>query len=139
MNELTKFLVESILAEAETGITVLIPGGFKPPHGGHLDLVKRYASQPNVTEVKILVGPESRDGVTREDSIAIWKLLTGGLQNVSVTSVNENSPLLAAYKFIETAKPGTYALGSSGKDKDYQRVATFVNGHKPDLSMQEQV
>ena len=44
MNSLTKYLVEGILAEEKQGIVVLLPGGFKPPHGGHLDLAKRYAA-----------------------------------------------------------------------------------------------
>ena len=57
MNKLTKYLVEGILQEAETGIIVLLPGGFKPPHGGHLELAKRYATQPNVSKVEILIGP----------------------------------------------------------------------------------
>jgi hypothetical protein len=131
MNELTKFLVESVLAEAELGIIVLLPGGFKPPHGGHLDLVKRYATQPNVSEVKILIGPKDREGITRNDSLAVWKLLLGGISGVSVNSVNEDNPLLAAYKFIETAKPGNYALASSDKEEDYSRVKKFVDGHAP--------
>ena len=129
MNKLTKYLVEGILQEAETGIIVLLPGGFKPPHGGHLDLAKRYASQPNVSEVKILVGPKERDGITRDQSIAVWKALLVGTTGITVQSVAEDNPLLAAYKFIETAKPGTYALGASSKGDDYVRVKKFVDGH----------
>lgn len=129
MNKLTKYLVEGILQEAETGITVLLPGGFKPPHGGHLDLAKRYASQPNVSEVKILIGPKERDGITRDQSIAVWKALLVGTTKIVVQSVSEDNPLLAAYKFIETAKPGTYALGASSKGADYARVKSFVGGH----------
>ena len=129
MNKLTKYLVESILQEAETGIIVLLPGGFKPPLGGHLDLAKRYASQPNVSEVKILIGPKEREGITRDQSIAVWKALLVGTRGITVQSVAEDNPLLAAYKFIETAKPGTYALGASSKGDDYVRVKKFVEGH----------
>ena len=70
MNELTKYLVESLLTEAEEGIIVLLPGGFKPPHGGHLELAKRYASQPNVIRVEVLVGPKERDGITRDQRLS---------------------------------------------------------------------
>ena len=129
MNKLTKYLVEGILEEAETGIIVLLPGGFKPPHGGHLDLAKRYASQPNVSEVKILIGPKERDGITRDQSIAVWKALLVGTAGITVQSVAEDNPLLAAYKFIETAKPGTYTLAASSKGADYTRVKSFVGGH----------
>jgi len=131
MNELTKFLVESILTEAPAGITVLLPGGFKPPHGGHLALAQLYASQPNVSQVKILIGPKERDGYTREQSMAVWKKLLLGSPNITVEPVAENNPLLGAYKFIETAKPGTYALAASSKGDDYARVKQFVDGHGP--------
>ena len=129
MNELTKYLVEGILAEVETGITVLLPGGFKPPHGGHLDLAKRYASQPNVNKVEILIGPKERDGTTRDQSIRVWKALLVGIPNIIVKSVQEDNPLLAAYKYIETAEPGSYALAASSKGEDYERVKKFVQGH----------
>ena len=129
MNSLTKYLIEGILAEEKQGIVVLLPGGFKPPHGGHLDLAKRYAAAPNVSQVIILVGPEAREGITREISISVWKDLLGGVSNVKVQATSENSPLGAAYKYIENAKPGAYALASSGKGDDYKRVQQFVASH----------
>ena len=129
MNDLTKFLVEGILQEAENGVIVLLPGGFKPPHGGHLDLAKRYAAQPNVSEVQILIGPKERDGITREQSMAVWKALLVGTTNITVHKIDEDNPLLASYKYIETAKPGTYALAASSKGEDYERVKKFVAGH----------
>lgn len=129
MNDLTKYLVEGILQEAEIGIVVLLPGGFKPPHGGHLELALTYSKLPNVSEVKILVGPKEREGITREQSIAVWNELLIGARNITVQKVAEDNPLLASYKYIETAKPGTYALAASSKGEDYERVKKFVQGH----------
>ena len=129
MNKLTKYLVEGILQGAETGITVLLPGGFKPPHGGHLELALTYSKLPNVSEVKILVGPKEREGITREQSIVVWNELLIGARNITVQKVAEDNPLLAAYKYIETAEPGTYALAASSKGEDYERVKKFVQGH----------
>lgn len=129
MNDLTKYLVEGILQEAETGITVLLPGGFKPPHGGHLDLAIKYSKQPNVISVNILIGPKERDGITRKQSVAVWNELLVGTSNIIVTEVAEDNPLLAAYKYIEKAKPGIYALAASNKGEDYVRVKKFVQGH----------
>lgn len=131
MSELSKFLVESILNEAQDGVIVLLPGGFKPPHGGHLDLALKYNALPQVSEVRILIGPKGRDGITREQSVAIWKLLLGGKPTIKVESVAEDNPLLAAYKYVENAKPGTYALAASSKGEDYVRVQKFVQGHQP--------
>ena len=57
MSLLSQYLVDGILNEEKDGIIVLLPGGFKPPHIGHFELAKRYASLPNVQEVRILIGP----------------------------------------------------------------------------------
>ena len=131
MNSLTKYLVEGVLAEVEAGITVLLPGGFKPPHGGHLELAKRYAAEPSVSKVEILIGPKEREGITRDQSAKVWKLLLAGKSNIIVKQVAEDNPLAAAYKYIEKAKPGTYALAASSKGEDYTRVKNFVAGHAP--------
>lgn len=129
MSLLSQYLVDGILNEEKDGIIVLLPGGFKPPHIGHFELAKRYASLPNVQEVRILIGPKPRNGITREQSVAVWQKLLQGSNNISVQSVAEDNPLLAAYRYIETAKSGTYALAASNKGEDYTRVSKFVAGH----------
>lgn len=134
MSKLSQYLVEGILKEVEDGITVLLPGGFKPPHEGHYQLAKGYAEMPQVKEVVILIGPKDRDGITVEDSQKIWKMLIGGDQVIRVEKSKYPSPLLTAYKFIENdAKPGqSYALGSSSKGSDYDRIRGFVDQHQKD-------
>lgn len=132
MNELTKYLVDGILKEVDDGITVMLPGGFKPPHQGHLMLAKGYAELPQVKNVVILIGPKDRDGITVEDSEAIWKMLIGSTPNITVQRSKYPSPLLTAYKYIEEeAEAGqAYALGSSSKGDDYDRIRGFVDGHQ---------
>jgi len=132
MNTLANYLVEQILTELSQGVIVMLPGGFKPPHIGHIELAKRYASQPNVSEVRILIGPKERDGITMQQSMEIWKLLLGGVSNIKVEQAPNDNPMRAAYEYIETAEPGTYTLGSSSKGKDYDRVKMFVAGHAPE-------
>jgi len=129
MNKLSNFLVEQLLRELNQGVTVMLPGGFKPPHAGHLQLAKKYASLPNVSEVTILIGPKEREGITMKQSMDIWRLLLGGASGIKVEQAPNDNPMRAAYEFIEQAAPGTYALGSSSKGKDYDRVKMFVAGH----------
>lgn len=129
MNKLSNYLVEELLKELNQGVTVMLPGGFKPPHAGHLQLAKKYASLPNVSEVTILIGPKEREGVTMKQSMDIWRLLLGGVSGIKVEQAPNDNPMRAAYEFIEQAAPGTYALGSSSKGKDYDRVKMFVAGH----------
>ena len=134
MNDLSKFLVDSILNEAEEGITVMLPGGFKPPHEGHLMLAKGYEDMPQVKEVVILIGPKERDGITLEDSEKIWEKLLVGTKKIRVERSKYPSPLLTAYKYIEEkGQPGeSYALGSSSKGSDYDRIRGFVDQHQDD-------
>ena len=129
MSSLSNFIVESLLREMEEQTIVLFPGGFKPPHGGHYELALRYSEQPTVQQVIVLIGPEPRDGFTRDQSIAVWRELTKGNNKILIQKTEVNSPLAAAYKFIETARPGTYTLAASSKGDDYKRVQQFVAGH----------
>ncbi len=128
MNSLAQYLIESLLKETK-GVTVLLPGGFKPPHAGHLELVMTYYSLPQVSEVVILIGPSPRDGITRDQSIKIWNMLLKDVPNVKIQPTDVESPLAAAYKFIEKASSGAYALASSTKGEDYTRVKKFVQDH----------
>jgi hypothetical protein len=110
------------------GITVLIPGGFKPPHAGHLDLVNKYAAYPEVDEVRVLVGPSERDGINRAQSLKVWEALPTH-PKVKVIPVNTDNPMVAAYESVLNLPPnakGTYALGSSSKGEDAIRSKQFV-------------
>ena len=107
--------------------TVLFPGGFKPLTGAHLALAQRYAESPNVERVIMLIGPKERDGVSREDSIEIFKLLNNN-SNIYIQSTDFNSPIMAAYEFLFALPPddqGTYAMAASRKGDDYARTMSF--------------
>jgi hypothetical protein len=104
-------------------------------HIGHVDLVRRYATHPDVKEVKVLIGPGVRNGITQKESLQIAKELLKPFKNVSVESVTYPSPILTAYKYMENAKPGAYAMAGVKKgkdDEDYKRVLKFVKDFQPD-------
>ena len=78
MNELTKFLVESVIGtefdKPKTSVA-LFGGGFKPPTKGHLEVVNQGIKQnPEVSKVKILVGGGERNGFTQDQAVKIWNL-----------------------------------------------------------------
>lgn len=132
MNRFTKDIMESLLNENTEGITVMLPGGFKPPHEGHLMLAKGYEKLPQVQKVVILIGPKDREGITAQDSEVIWKALLGATPNIEVRVSKYPSPLLTAYKFIEddSTEGDIIALGSSSKGSDYDRIRSFVDQHQ---------
>ncbi len=129
--------------ESKGKIVALIPGKFKPPHKGHLNMVKHYASVSD--SVKILVSPlarKSSDGSVEfdaEDSIAVWNiyLRDSGLSNVEVMRSPKTSPVGAAFDFVENqfdkpewAQPGdSIILGASTKGGDEARFAGNVQSH----------
>ena len=109
-------------------VTVLFPGGFKPITGAHMALAQRYAQNPSVDKVIMLIGPKERDGITRDTSIKMFNLLNRN-NNIEIQSTDFNSPIMAAYEYLfslpEDAQ-GQFALAASEKDEDYVRVKTFL-------------
>ena len=114
-------------------VTVLFPGGFKPITGAHMALAQRYAENPAVDKVIMLIGPKERandlgDKFTREQSIQIFKLLNRN-NNIEIQPTTHNSPITAAYEYLfdlpEDDK-GQYAIASSEKEEDYVRTKDFI-------------
>jgi cytidyltransferase-like protein len=113
----------------------LVPGAFKPPHRGHLEMVQHYAEMAD--QVVIMISPLSRKtpsgkAIGFEASKAIWEIYLRdvGLQDkVSVICSPVNSPVLATYQFVENksdspefAQPGDIVLpGCSTKGGDQSR------------------
>ena len=110
-------------------VTVLFPGGFKPITGAHMHLANEYANHPAVSKVIMLIGPNSRDGVTREKSIDIFRLLNDN-PKIEIQETPFPSPILAAYEYLFALPAdtvGNYALAASNKDDDYVRVKGFIS------------
>ena len=109
-------------------VTVLFPGGFKPITGAHMALAQRYAQNPNVDKVIMLIGPKERDGITRDTSIKMFNLLNKNT-NIEIQPTNFNSPIMAAYEYLfelPEDTQGRFALAASEKDDDYVRVKSFL-------------
>jgi hypothetical protein len=109
-------------------VTVLFPGGFKPITGAHMALAQRYAQNPSVKKVIMLIGPKERDGITRDTSIKMFNLLNRN-SNIEIQPTNFNSPIMAAYEYLfelPEDTQGQFALAASEKDDDYVRVKSFL-------------
>jgi len=101
MNLLAKSLVRPILEEKQPGIA-LIPGGFKPPTLGHFYLANEIAKRPEVEETIVLIGHKDRDGITKDQSLAIWNIYKKYLPpNVSIEISDSPSPVSDVYSFIK--------------------------------------
>tara|TARA_B100001094_G_scaffold227665_1_gene222197 strand:+ start:3676 stop:5754 length:2079 start_codon:yes stop_codon:yes gene_type:complete len=110
----------------------VVPGAFKPPHKGHLDMVRKYAA--GADEVVVIISKPTKQGrylpdgteITSEDSLKIWQTLAAGLSNVRIEASKEHaSPVTAAYDFVGDKGPlntgDKVILGASTKDDDWKR------------------
>ena len=141
--------IEELIIELEDedgdpvgGRTVaIIPGAFKPPHLGHLDMVRQYAEQAD--EVIVLISSPLRASrvilgqpISTRKSVEIWEMLLddAGIPDVKLEVSPKPSPVAATYDYIDEnspLEPGTkIILGASQKGGDFKRwrsAAKYVN------------
>jgi len=123
----------------------IVPGAFKPPHMGHVDMVEQYANKAD--RVIILISAPTKNGrklpngkeITADHSRQIWNLFVGANPKVEVYESSHASPINAAYEISGKAgqrekvaeKMGmdpisagdTIILGASNKGGDAKRWA----------------
>jgi len=142
--------IEELIIELEDedsdpvgGRTVaIVPGAFKPPHLGHLDMVRQYAEQAD--KVIVLISSPLRANrlilgqrISTIKSMEIWEMLLddAGIPDVKLeVSPKWPSPVAATYDYIgenSPLEPGTkIILGASQKGGDFKRwrsAAKYVN------------
>tara|TARA_R110000824_G_scaffold252961_3_gene441809 strand:+ start:554 stop:2605 length:2052 start_codon:yes stop_codon:yes gene_type:complete len=136
--------------EPVQGETVaIVPGAFKPPHMGHLDMVEKYAQDAD--RVIVLISAPTKGGrklpngqeITTKHSEDIWNLFVGSNPNIEVYPSSHASPINAAYTIVgrdgerdkaaeemgmDPINPGdTVILGASNKGGD---AARWTNARK---------
>ena len=121
----------------------IVPGAFKPPHMGHVNMVEQYAQSAD--RVIVLISAPTKSGrqlpngreITAEDAKNIWDLHVGNNPKIEVYQSSHASPINAAYEIsgrvgerelpaenmgMEPIMPGsTVILGASNKDNDTER------------------
>jgi len=108
MNSLVKSLIQPIL-EQEGQKIALVPGGFKPPTMGHFYLVDEVAKNPNIDKVLVLIGHKNRDGVSKEESKAVWDIYKKYLpSNVEIQIADNSSPVADVASIIKNNPQNTY-------------------------------
>ena len=110
--------------------TVLIAGGFKPPHKGHYNFIKFYLDNPEVEEVILFCGEKKRDSISIEATEAVLKAY-GLLAHPKLTYKRARrltgrkgaytNPLKDCYDWADDNDDCRCGLGWSSKDKGYQK------------------
>lgn len=131
--------IPAMIKEEEQGgrEIAVIPGAFKPPHAGHFDMIKKFASMAD--QVVVFMSPLPRttpDGskITFDKAKKVWDIYLedAGLDNVRVLESPVNSPVGSSFHFIanddnnpDWAMSGDrILLGVSTKGGDQSRFGT---------------
>ena len=114
-------MVKEMLMEQNEGETVaILPGKFKPPHRGHLDMFEHYARLAD--RVVILVSPKEKDGITAQTAAEIINIYLddANITNADVEIADFASPVRAAMEYGNKPEmEGTkIILGASTKGGD---------------------
>jgi phosphoribosylformylglycinamidine (FGAM) synthase PurS component/DNA-binding transcriptional MerR regulator len=133
-------LIESFMAEPinlaeqeQKQYVILIPGGFKPPTGGHYDLIKQYDKNSNIRKVFVITGAKERQGVTLKQSKAIFAVYGGFSDKVEFVTSNDPTPLTTCYELMKNENfvnqfPNAYfSIGAGDKGNDPARINDFAN------------
>ena len=109
---LGQYLVQQLL-EAEQTTIALFPGAFKPPHKGHFAVVKKLLE--NADQVTVLISPKTREGVTADESVAVWELYKTLLDGSVEVRVAAENPVRETYDVIKN-NPDTNFIVAFGKN-----------------------
>jgi len=128
---LGQYLVQQLL-EAEQTTIALFPGAFKPPHKGHFAVVKKLLE--NADQVTVLISPKTREGITADESVAVWELYKTLLDGSVEVRVAAENPVRETYDVIKN-NPDTNFIVAFGKDDasrfkrmDYPNAKVFDAG-----------
>jgi cytidyltransferase-like protein len=112
---LGQYIAQQLLEAEDKPTIALFPGAFKPPHKGHFAVVKKLLEKAD--EVVVLISPKTREGVTVDESLAIWDLYKTILDGSVEVRVATGSPVAEAYKVVRD-NPDTNFILAAGKDED---------------------
>jgi len=143
---------------------IFIPGGFKPPHRGHIHLIEKAIEKHPKAKPYLVTGETPRDGVSLQQAMQVMRMLLQnedglGLDEISIITVPEgglpvldedgqpiknnagdirfsNSPLQAIYNSAHGLPEGaTVYIASSAADPQHGSIGESIKKARPDLKI----
>jgi len=113
---LGEYLAQQLLEAGENKQTIaLFPGAFKPPHKGHVDVVQKLLKAAD--QVVVLISPKMRDGVSADESIAVWELYKNLFDGPVEVRIAAESPVKETYDVVKN-NPDTDFIVAFGKGEE---------------------
>ena len=101
----------------------LMPGGYKPPTKGHFGAFL-YLLQDAASGV-VVIGNKDRDGITAEQSKAIWEIYAKYAGKPVEVILAPISPVKTVYDYADENKDKKIIVGAGAKDEDVKRYDYF--------------
>jgi len=134
---LGQYIAQTLLEQDKQTIAIF-PGAFKPPHKGHFEVVKKLLQ--NADQVVVLISPKTREGVTADESVAVWELYKTLLDGSVEIRVASENPVRETYDLVKK-NPDTNFIVAFGKDDasrfnrmDYPNAKVFNAGTIDDVN-----
>lgn len=110
-------------------INIMIPGGFKPVHAGHIELIESYlkGDPEHDTNVYVIISNKDREGLSAQTSYDFLNKIFGKFHNFHCMISPDKSPVYTVYNMTATKffGDGLYAMGSSTKEDDVARQLEY--------------
>jgi hypothetical protein len=131
------------ILEAFDSRVALLPGGFKPPHKGHLAAIQHLIDESDANAAIVFVGhsprypedgPHSAEGsdprpFTREQSKGVWEVYSNYI-SVPLEVILPDNPVRAVYEHIVAHPADLFYLGAGIEDQG--RWSAIDTKLKPD-------
>lgn len=118
-------IVKELLEITEKTVAIF-GGGFKPPTKGHFEVVKLVLEKyPNIDELIIYVGGGIRDGITQEQSVAIWNIYKTYLSDKIQILTPEVPPVRAVLNYAKD-NPDTNVIWILGAREEKEEDLTDI-------------
>ena len=143
---------------------LFIPGGFKPPHKGHIHLITKASEKKPEAKPYIVTGETERDGITLAQSMQVLRILLQNekglnLDDISIITVPNggivvldedgqplknnngevrfsNSPLQAIYNSaLGLPKNSKVYIAASSADLQHGAIGSSIKKARPDLTI----
>jgi cytidyltransferase-like protein len=130
--------IANILLEQDKQTIAIFPGAFKPPHKGHVDVVKKLLQ--NADQVVVLVSPKTREGITSDESVDVWELYKEVLDGSVEIRVATENPVRETYDLVKNNPDTNFvvAFGKGESDRfkrmNYPNVKIFDAGTVDDIN-----
>ena len=106
-------------------INIMVPGGFKPVHAGHIELIESYlkGDPEHDTNVYVIISNKEREGLSAKTSYDFLNKVFCKFRNFHCIISPDKSPVYTVYNMTATKffGDGLYAMGSSTKEDDVAR------------------